>query len=238
MRTAISLPSTLLAALIVFGSAGPALAESPRSAMVEVKFGPFRPDVDKAFSSKTPWNDIFGGGVNLMSQLEIDYEFFKTVGVLAVGGTVGFSQAKGHGLLQDGTKSADVSKFNIVPLSLSLVYRFDYLAQRFKVPLVPMAKAGIDGYIWWTTNGQGKVSRSGDGFAGRGSTFGGHATLGLMFLLDSLAPMMAQTFDTELGVNNTYLFAEYTWNWINDFGTGKSILLSSRNFLAGLAVEF
>lgn len=216
----------------------PARAESPRNFMVELKFGPFRPDVDKEFKNKTPWNDTFGGGQNLMTQLEIDYEFFTKVGVLALGGTLGYSQAKGKGLLPDGTKSADTTKFHTLPMTLSLIYRFDYLAQKFGVPLVPVAKGGIDGWLWWATNGTGQVSRAADGAVGRGVTFGGHVTAGLMFHLDSLAPGMARTFDNELGCNNTYLFAEYTWSWIDDFGSKKSLDLSSRNFMAGVAFEF
>jgi hypothetical protein len=238
MRTSIPVPAALLAALVIVGTSGLARAESPRNFMVEIKFGPFRPGVDKEFSSKRPWQSVFGSGYNLMTQIEFDYEILKKVGTLAVGGAIGYSLAKGNGLLRDGTKSTDKSKFNTVPLSASLIYRFDYLAQRFKIPLVPTFKAGIDCYVWWTTNGQGKISKSSDGLTGRGATFGGHASLGLMLLLDFMAPMMAQTFDAELGVNNTYLFFEYTWSWINDFGSGKSIILSNDNVLAGLAFEF
>jgi hypothetical protein len=238
MRTAISVPVAVLTALVVLGTSLPALAESPRAFMAELKFGPWRPDVDKEFATKTPWSDAFGGGSFLMTQLEFDWEFFKKVGVLAVGGTIGYSQAKGHGRLSDKTKSTDTTSMHLMPLSLSLIYRFDYLERRFKFPFVPVVKGGVDAYFWWVTNGVGSVSKAADGTSGKGLTMGGHVTAGIMFLLDSLAPMMAQTLDQEIGVNNTYLFAEYTWNWIDDFGSNKSINLSSRNFLAGIAFEF
>jgi hypothetical protein len=237
-RTTLWMPVTVATLLAVLAPALPARAESPRRFMLELKFGPFRPDVDREFKTKTPWKDVFGDTQFLMTQLEGDYEFFTRYGVLAVGGTIGYSQAKGKGLLPDGTKSADTTKFHTMPLSVSLVYRFDWLAQKYKFPLVPVGKAGLDGWLWWATNGTGSVSRAADGSVGRGITFGGHATAGLMFLLDVLAPGMAQTFDVELGVNNTYLFAEYTWYWIDDFGSKKSMDLSSRNFLAGVAFEF
>ena len=235
MRTAISL---ILAVLVLMGASLPARAESPRRFMAELKFGPWRPDVDSEFKTKKPWNDTFGGGSFLMTQLEFDWEFFKTVGVLAVGGTIGYAQAKGHGLLSDGTASTDTTKMHLMPLSLSIIYRFDYLVQKFKFPFVPVVKGGLDAYLWWVMNGVGSVSKAPDGTSGKGITFGGHATVGLMFQLDALAPMMAQTLDQEIGVNNSYLFAEYTWNWIDDFGSNKSIDLSSRNFLAGIAFEF
>lgn len=238
MRTAITFLVAALASLMVVAASAPAQAESPRNFMVEVKFGPFRPDVDKEFSTKRPWNDTFGGGQNLMSQLEVDYEVFTKVGIIAVGGTFGYSLSEGHGLLANGTKSSDLTKFNLIPLSLALIYRFDYLAHRFSIPFVPVVKGGLDAWFWWSTNGQGKISKAADGTTGRGLTFGGHVSVGLMFLLDAVAPMMAQTFDAELGVNNSYLFAEYTWNFMDDFGSRKSFNLSSRNFMAGLAIEF
>jgi len=213
-------------------------AESPRNVMVELKFGPFRPDVDREFSTKTPWADAFGQTQFLMTQLELDWEVFTKVGVVALGGTIGYSRAKGHSRLPTGEKSEDATSFHVMPMSLSLIYRFDWAAHRYNIPLVPVAKGGIDGWFWWATNGVGQVSRSKDGAAGRGATFGGHASVGLMFLLDVLAQGMAKTFDNELGVNNTYLFAEYGWYWMDDFGASKSINLSYRNFLAGIAFEF
>jgi hypothetical protein len=49
---------------------------------------------------------------------------------------------------------------------------------------------------------------------------------------------MAQTFDVEMGVNTTLLFAEYVFSWIDDFGSKKSWDLGSRTFLVGIAFEF
>lgn len=215
-----------------------AVAESPRNVMVELKFGPFRPEVDREFRGKTPWADAFGQSQFLMTQLELDWEFFTKVGVLALGGTIGYSRAQGHSRTPDGEKAEDSTSFHLLPLSLSLIYRFDWAAHRYSVPLVPVVKGGMDGWFWWATNGVGQVSRSQDEVAGRGLTFGGHVSVGLMFLLDVLAQGMAKTFDNELGVNNSYLFAEYRWSWIDDFGSSKSIRLSYRNFLAGIAFEF
>jgi hypothetical protein len=231
----------------ILGLSGSASAESPRNMMLEIKFGPYSPDLDKEFQGATPYKDIFGSGARLMTRLQLDYEFFTDVGILAVGGSLGFFQAKGSGLkagasLPDGSteleKSGDSTKFNILPLSLDLIYRFDYLWQRFHVPLVPWVKGGLDYYVWWITNGVGKIAKSEDGSSGRGGTFGGHVSFGLGFVLDSLAPGMAQTFDVEIGVNTTILFAEYQLNWIDDFGSSKSFNLSDWNFLAGIAFEF
>lgn len=225
-----------LICLVVF--AFPAHAESGRNMLVELKFGPYLPDIDREFSTKQPFRDIFGTSQRLMTRLEFDYEFFTGFGVAAVGVSIGYSQFKGKGLLASGEKSADSTKMHILPLSLDLIYRFDWLWQRHNVPFVPFAKGGIDCYVWWVMDGVGDVARGGDGSRGRGATFGGHVSLGLSFVLDSLAPQMAQTFDVEMGVNNTMIFVEYVFSWIDDFGSSKSWDLGSRTFLAGIAFEF
>jgi len=213
-------------------------AQSPRNMMVELKFGPYYPNIDKEFSSKQPFSEVFGTSQRLMSKFEYDYEFFTGFGALAVGGSIGYSQFKGHGLLATGEKSSDTTKLHLLPLSLDLIYRFDWLWQKHKVPFVVYAKGGIDCYVWWVTNGVGDISKSSDGKKGRGATFGGHLSLGAAFVLNSLAPGMAQTFDVEMGVKTTLLFAEYVFSWIDDFGSKKSWDLGSRTFLVGIAFEF
>ena len=49
---------------------------------------------------------------------------------------------------------------------------------------------------------------------------------------------MAAEFDTESGVNNSYLFAEYTTSEVNDFGSDESMELSSDHLSFGLMFEF
>lgn len=225
--------------VVAFLIAGPTRAESPRDMVLEIKFGPFRPSIDSEFGGKaSPYKDVMGGGSVLMTQIEYDYEFYTRVGVVAVGASIGYAQDKGRARLADGQVSNDSTTFHLLPLSLSAVYRFDYLAQNFRVPLVPHVKAGFDYYCWWITNAVGKVARSKDGSVGQGGTFGGHVAVGLAFHMDFLAPEMAQTFDVDVGVNNTYLFAEYVMSWVNDFGSSRSFDLSSRTFLFGIAFEF
>lgn len=220
-------------------AAGPSLAESPRDMVLEIKFGPFRPSIDSEFGGQArPYKDVMGGGSVLMTQVEYEYEFYNRVGVLAVGASLGYARDKGSARLADGQASNDSTTFHLLPLSLSAVYRFDYLAQAFRIPFAPHVKAGFDYYLWWITNAVGSVARARDGSVGQGGTFGGHVTFGLAFHMDFLSPDMAQTFDADVGVNNTYLFAEYVMSWVNDFGSSHSFDLSSRTFLFGIAFEF
>ena len=52
-------------------------------------------------------------------------------------------------------RSGDTTALNIVPLSIMAVYRFDYLALRYKIPFVPYFKIGLAYYVWWIENGGG-----------------------------------------------------------------------------------
>ena len=220
-----------------------AAAESPRDMLFELKFGFYRPSIDSEFSNgATPYRDIFGGGNLLLTKLEWDYEIFKDLGVIAIGGTIGFGRDSGNGLLRSGEKSKDSNKFYLIPLSFDVIYRFDWLAQKHGIPFVPIIKGGFDYYIWWISNGVGKVPKytneDGRSFEGRGGTFGGHVGFGLAFLMDWLAQDMATVFDSDVGVNNTYLFAEYMMSWVDDFGSSRSLDLSSKVIQFGIAFEF
>jgi hypothetical protein len=228
--------TVLLLVFLFLSSNG--LAESPRNTMVELKFGPFKPDIDKEFGGKaSPFRTVMGNKSLLMTQFEYDYEFFTGFGIVAMGATIGYSRAKGTARLQDDKPSNDTTTMHMIPLSISALYRFDWAAHKYNVPLVPYVKTGFDYYIWWITNAVGDVSKSRDGSVGQGGTFGGHATFGLAFLLDFLAPSMATTFDNNMGVNNTYIFAEYCLSFINDFGSSSSFDLSSKTFLFGISFE-
>ncbi|HOC99200.1 MAG TPA: MXAN_2562 family outer membrane beta-barrel protein [Myxococcota bacterium] len=218
--------------------------ESPRRFFLEAKFSPYRPAIDSEFGNATPFKDVFGGGQFLMTQVEFEYEIWNKVGIIGIGAVLGYSRLVGTGInpvtLEEAT---DKTAMNVMPLAIHMLYKFDYLAQRYKVPLVPHVKAGFDYWIWWIENGTGDVasvpgSSEGSVRKGYGGTWGGHVSLGIAFLLDFIAPSMAQTFDVDVGVNNSYLFFEYTWAWINDFGVGNSMNLSAGMFVGGIAFEF
>ena len=234
-----------LLAIVVLGFAAAAAAdESPRTMMFEVKFGPYKPSIDSEFGSGVaPYAQIYGDGSMLMSKMALDYEVFRDFGTIALGFEFGYGQQKGNGLKLDGTASTDETTFHVFPMSVSLIYRFDYLQQKFDVPLVPNIKGGFDYYFWWVTNGTGKIPQwqdpvTGNVARGRGGVGGAHVSFGLQFLLDWLAPDMATTFDNDIGVNNTYIFAEFVMSWINDFKVKQTLDLSSKTFYAGLAFEF
>lgn len=218
--------------------------ESPRLVMFELKFGPYKPNIDDEFSGSTgPYRDIFGDDSFLMSAVQIEVEFFQDFGTLAAGGGFGFGTTSGKSQSYDGSTSSESTSLYLMPFNLSLSYHLDIFAVRWNVPLVPYVRAGIDYVVWWTTDGLGDVSDwaatdTSSVRPGRGGVWGWHVSAGLKFLLDVLAPGMAHTFDQEVGVNNSYIFAEFVHLVADDFGSGDSLRVGDSTFLFGLAFEF
>jgi hypothetical protein len=212
---------------------------TPQWWAVELKFGPYRPDIDAEFDGASPYQDTFGGGVDLMSQLTVDVQFLKLHGKLGVGGTIGYFQAKGKALAEDGTASGDDTSLNMVPLLLQLVYRWDYAAERWKFPLVPYIRFGVVGALWWVEGGSGGTTSFGPDRKARGATWGYQLNIGIAFLLDVLEPTAAKRLDMELGVNHSYIFVEFVHSSIDDFGHENSWQLGMQaSLLAGLTLEF
>lgn len=115
-----------------------------------------------------------------------------------------------------------------------LVYRWDYAAVKWSIPLVPYLKGGAVFAPWWVTKG-GEIEVV-DGLRAQGFNVGIVFTGGLALQLDFLDRRLARDFDTSAGVNHTYLFAEWSLQELNL--TGRQLDLSSRHWMFGLAFEF
>jgi hypothetical protein len=215
---------------------------SPQWFAVELKFGPYKPDVDTEFGrigGGGPYRDVFGRKLRLMTQLTFDVQFLKKHGTLGVGGTMGIFAAQGKALLESGETSSDTTSLNVIPMILQLVYRWDYAAKRWNVPLVPYVRAGVVYAFYWITQGSGNLARfPSSGNKAHGGVWGYQINVGLAFLLDSLEPSSAKKLDSEMGVNHTYLFCEFVHSGIDDFGGDRLRLGMKYSLLAGLTAEF
>ena len=256
-----------------FGENAPQHFESPQRFAVELKFGPYSPNIDASQGVHgTPFADLFPPDPGktrppgkLLTQVEFDYQFLRrSWGNFAIGNTAGYYRRTTHsfayvtdpttgspttactsGATGNCVRSGDTTALNIVPLSILAVYRFDYLARRWKIPFVPYVKVGLAYYIWWIENGGGFLSiaqytppgaTSSQG--GWGGTFGWVAEPGGAFLLDVLDPSAAKIIDAELGINHTYLFCEFHYADVNGFGAAGKMNLSDTTLNAGIAFEF
>ncbi|MGV3623478.1 MAG: MXAN_2562 family outer membrane beta-barrel protein [Archangium sp.] len=218
------------------------LKESPRSMFFEFKLSPYTPVIDSAFTSlpeeQRPYAKFFGNTPMLLGEIEIEYQLFQKFGSIAVGLSGGYAEKYGKSIdAASGAAIAQSTGLHVVPLKVLAIYRFDWLKQKTKVPLVPYAKGAFVTMPWWITNG-GTIEIS-NNVRGEGVRFGLAAVLGLAFELDFLDPRLARDFDSSMGVNHTYLFAEGTIQAMDLFpSAGPPLNLSSQHFMFGIGLEF
>lgn len=216
--------------------------ESPRSMAMELRFNFYEPNIESEFGGATnPYKSAFGDDTAWMISSEVDYQFWQGFGSLGAFGMIGYGELSGNGITADGKKSSDETSFTFIPFTAGLVYRFDILSVKYGIPIAFAFKGGVDCWLWSIDDGVGKTAAykdaSGATSDGAGSTFGLYGAVGLHILLDFFEPHAARVFDNDLGVNNSYLFVEWSAHWLDDFGSSSSFDLSDGNFVFGLAFE-
>jgi len=238
-------PVLLLAFLAIGGAARPAAAavddmvaspapSSPRLWNVELRFGPYRPDVDSEFANRgqsaRPYEQLFSSSRHLMTQLEIDRQLSHVAGTWAAGVGVGYFNVTAAALSQDlQSRTGDDTGLRLIPLSAVLVYRADTLRQRWGSPIVPYAKAGLDCTLWRISDtSQGDIN---------GRTLGWHAAAGITLDLSPLDPEAAADMDRETGVNQTALFFEIARYSLDGFGSESALHVGDTTWFAGLMLE-
>jgi hypothetical protein len=243
--------------------------ESPQWFAFELKFGSYSPHIDASpgLNGKHPFADLFNPQGTygqppgrLLTSIEFDVQFLHKFGSLGAGLSVGYYRRTTHAfqyldlqgtqcMVPNCVRSGDITALNMLPVEALLVYRFDVMALRWRVPLVPYLKIGMAYYFWWIENGTGGIAKAftnptmpgtSPTVDGWGGTLGWVLNPGLAFLLDVLEPQAARGLDGELGINHTYLFAELHYTDINFFhrGGNNTLDLSDVSFNCGLAFEF
>lgn len=215
--------------------------ESPQHVALELRFGPYRPDIDDDFPQAKPYETAFGDSARLYVGLELDWQALRIpyVGTLGPGIGIGYTHMNGHTrLASTGEPSAEKTSLGILPMYAVGVLRVDVLARETVIPLVAYGKAGVGHALWWTGNDLGP-SRGPDGKIGRGSTSGTHFAFGGMLLLDIFEPSSAITLDNEMGINHSYLFFEWMMSNLDGFGAepGTKMRVGTSTWIAGLAFE-
>jgi len=246
--------AALSAALIAFGIARSASAqgtdefgayggkersgqkESPQHAAFELRFGPYRPNVDSEFAGATPFEDTFGNDTRWLVGIEVDWQALRIphFGSIGPGFGWGYTKFGADAPLSDGTgTSAQRTTLAIMPMYVVGVLRVDFLAKDTAIPLVPYGKLGFGYALWWSGDGDG-AAHGDDGTLGRGASYGWQFALGLMLLLDFMDRDSAVMIDNTTGVNNSYLFLEWYQSHI---GTGDQMRVGTNTYMFGLALE-
>lgn len=232
----------LALAAICLSAAGASAAESERSMALDLRFGGYYPNVDGEFDDATPFRTTFGGDDRLLVQLGLERLLFEKFGMLGVGGSIGYVEYYGHGFFVPDPaepdvleRATDATAFKVVPIYAHVAYRFDYAAQKWGVPVMPYGKAGIGYHIYWSTDGLGETSGGGDA---SGARLGVMGAVGAGLHLDAFDPRLAREFDADMGVNNSYLFAEYAVYQADGLGSEGFDLSDDGVLSFGLALDF
>lgn len=211
--------------------------QSPQTVAVEIRFGPYRPHVDDDVDG-TPYKDTFGNSTRWQGGLEVDWQVLRIHKLLSFGPGLGWAYthssakaplASGKGL------SAQDTTLGIMPFNLLGVLRFEAIADRTWVPIVPYVKVGLGAAIWWSSIGDSATHFNGE--AGKGSSFGYVAAIGTMLRLDQLDLISTANADANLGINHSSLFIEYYKSNLNSFGSGATMEVGTSAWVMGLALE-
>jgi hypothetical protein len=212
----------------------PAPHASPRTWNLELRFAPYRPDVDREFadrgSAARPFQETFSSSRRLMTQVELDRQLLHRAGTWALGLSAGYYRVSAAALAADLTsRSGDETALRLIPLSAAVVYRADQLRERFGSPLVPYAKLGLDCTLWRATD----TSQA----ATSGRTFGWHAAAGVSLDLSIFDPDAGRAMDRETGVNQTAVFFEVARYRLDGFGSDTALRVGDTTWFAGLMFE-
>jgi hypothetical protein len=215
--------------------APPPVASSPRTWNVELRFAPYRPDVDSEFAARgsdaRPYQQVFSSGRHLLTALEIDRQLSHRFGTWALGVGAGYTRATAASLSADlSTRTGDQTSLLVVPLSLSLVYRADQLRRYEGFGLIPYAKLGVDCALW-------RISDTAKADSIDGKTLGWHAAAGVSLDLSFIDPESARTMDIETGVNQAALLFEVARYALDGFGSSSVLHVGDTTWIAGLMLE-
>jgi len=215
--------------------------ESGRTFYLEFNGGKFRPAIDghQAGLDGHPYKDVFGRNMLWTFGLECDWQFWRGFGSLGAGLAVDYAVVYGHGIVSTtGARSADLTSLNMIPVRLLAVYRFDYAARRWGVPLVPFVKAGLSYTFWWVTNGNGGIAEF-QSYDAIGGKLGYELAAGLALELNFIDPWLSRELDQEFGVNAVTLQAQFMRISADNFGVTQGAMdLSANTWMFGVGFEF
>jgi hypothetical protein len=209
--------------------------------LFELRMGTLIPRVgDEPGLSSNPYETIFGNQSMLYGGGEFGFIAWHGYGAVTVGFAAGYAEKYAPALLvtsdaTNGQPSTEKTALIIFPMRVPVGYRFDLLWTRYRIPFVPYVKAALLMTPWRVT--KGGTTEVVNGQSGSGLKWGYGFTGGLALILNVLSPQMAKDMENDTGIRRTYIFAEYNYDKLDDFGK-VGLNLSARYFTFGLGFEF
>jgi hypothetical protein len=212
--------------------------ETEQDTAVEFRFGRYVPNVDDGLAAK-PYEHVFGPKNRYYLGLEIDWQALRIpmFGTFGPGFSIGYTRSTADAIVTaTGARSDQPTSLSIVPMYVVGVLRADVFAREASVPLVPYAKLGLGYALWWVKNGDDTAES--DGKAARGRSYGLQMALGMMLQLDWIDIDDARSADAHIGMNHSYVFAEWYRAELDGFGSDDQLDAGTHSWMAGIAVEF
>jgi len=235
---------------------------SPQHFALELRFGPYYPQVDSEFAGgATPYQTVFkdnpnkaaanGTGTATGTQFYVGVEFdylplrIPYLGVFGPGIGWGLVNASAPALIKQGEQkgqlSGETTTLTVMPMYLAAVLRADELMRRTGVPLVPYAKFGVGMAPWKVSGGAGVVKyvdpATKQTILASDTTFGLHLALGGMFALNFIDLKSATRLDETVGINHVYLYGEWMDAMLNGIGSRPALRVGASTFVGGLAFD-
>jgi hypothetical protein len=217
-------------------------AHSPQHFAFELRLSPYHNDIDSdpGLHGQTPYATAFGTAPRFFIGAEFDWQALRIphLGSLGPGVSAGYtvSSDPAH-FTNGGGVSGETTSLQIIPMDAMAVFRADALWRDIGIPVVPYAKLGFAYALWRASNTLGTSNF--EGVSGEGHSFGTHFALGISLNLNPFDAYAAQNLDDSVGVNGTYLFAEWSRDDFGGLGLQSDPLrVGGSNWMFGLAFEF
>lgn len=164
------------------------------------------------YPSKFPnylhWDDIYGKGGHFLIEGEFGFEIPTVGGIPGISVQPGFFREKGYGLIEeDGTyiRASKDHYFYIFPLRVNLFYRLEFIDGQ---PIVPFVKGGVS-FIFFMEQLVGGQTLD------KGTVSGLHWSVGALLPLNWLDKEHAKKLDDNWGINQTFIWVEYLYQYVD-----------------------
>jgi len=215
--------------------------------LLEMRFGPYTPNVDDEFEGKTnstysapPYEMMFGDDPLFYFGLELDWMPLHVPYVGSLGAAFGWGvvSASGNTRLEatPDTEAGSETSLTIYPMHVSAVFRVDGPLRKLQFPLVPYVKLGF-GFGLWTASGPDGTSDS-SGVVGEGSSYGLHLALGGALALNAFDQTAAVAMRQETGIRHAYIWGEWMNADLGGLGPDNPLLVGASTAVFGAAIDW